>query len=74
VVEQLGAESYLYLRVAGVEVIEQTDRPGELTGSICVRLTEPADPRPGEAVSLAVRPEQVRLFDGQTGASRLPAG
>jgi multiple sugar transport system ATP-binding protein len=74
VVEQLGAESYLYLRVAGVEVIEQADRPGELTGSICVRLTEPADPQPGEAVSLAVRPEQVRLFDGQTGASRLPAG
>ncbi|MFO1056535.1 MAG: sn-glycerol-3-phosphate ABC transporter ATP-binding protein UgpC [Dongiaceae bacterium] len=74
VVEQLGAESYLYLRIAGVEVIEQSDRPGELTGSICVRLTEPADPKPGETVSLAVRPEQVRLFDGKTGASRLAQG
>ena len=71
VIEQLGAESYLYLRIKGLDVIAQSDRPDELTGSICVRLNEPADLRIGEPISLAVRPEQVRLFDGQTGASRL---
>jgi len=73
VIEQLGAESYLYLRINGLDVIEQSDRPGELTGSLCVRLNEPTDLRIGESISLAVRPEQVRLFDGQTGISRLAA-
>jgi multiple sugar transport system ATP-binding protein len=74
VVEQLGAESYLYLRIQGLEVIEQSDRPGDLVGSICVRINEAADLRTGDPVSLAVRPELVRLFDDKTGAGRLADG
>jgi multiple sugar transport system ATP-binding protein len=62
VVEQLGAESYVYLRIQGLDVVEQTDRPAELTGSICAR-TERRDRtwrrRPD---SLNVRAELVRLL------------
>jgi len=71
VVEQLGAESYLYLRIPGLEVVEQSDRPEELTGSICARLNEPVDVMPGDRVSLDLRPELLRLFDEKTGISRL---
>jgi len=71
VVEQLGAETYLYLRIPGLEVVEQSDRPIELAGSICARLNEPADIRSGDQIALDVRPELVRLFDKATGASRL---
>jgi multiple sugar transport system ATP-binding protein len=74
VVEQLGAESYLYLRIQGLDVIEQSDRPGDLAGSICIRLNEAADLHPGESLSLAVRPELVRLFDDKTGSNRLATG
>jgi multiple sugar transport system ATP-binding protein len=74
VVEQLGAESYLYLRIQGLDVIEQSDRPGDLVGSVCVRLNEAADLRAGDPTSLAVRPELVRLFDAKTGNGRLAAG
>jgi multiple sugar transport system ATP-binding protein len=73
VVEQLGAESYIYLRVPGLDVVEQGDRPIELAGSICARLNEPANVIAGEQISLGIRPELVRIFDEKTGASRLPA-
>src|SRR4029079_6056589 len=71
VAEHLAAESYLYLRIPGLEVVEQSDRPEELTGSICARLNEPVDVRPGDRVSLDLRPELLRLFDEKTGISRL---
>jgi multiple sugar transport system ATP-binding protein len=71
VIEQLGSESYLYLRLDGIEAIGQSDRPGDLAGSICVRLNEPTVLALGDRVSLAVRPELVRLFDADHGLSRL---
>jgi len=73
VVEQLGAESYVYLRIQGLDVVEQTDRPAELTGSICARLNEEIELGAGDPISLNVRPELVRLFDDKTGVSRLSA-
>ena len=71
VVEQLGAESYVYLRVPNLDVVEQGDRPVELAGSICARLNEPTNLIAGERVSLDIRPELVRFFDMKTGDSRL---
>jgi multiple sugar transport system ATP-binding protein len=74
VVEQLGAESYLYLRIPGLDVVEQSDRPEELTGSICARLNEAVDIKTGDRLALDLRPELLRLFDEKTGISRLNAG
>ena len=74
VVEQLGAESYLYLRIPGLDVVEQSDRPAELTGSICARLNEAVDLRTGDRLALDLRPELLRLFDEKTGISRLNVG
>ena len=71
VVEELGAERYLYLRPRGLDVVEQSDRPAELAGSICARLNEPIGVAAGGTVALRPRPELVRLFDPDTGASRL---
>ena len=64
----------MYLRIPGLEVIEQSDRLVELAGSICARLSEPADLKTGDQIALNVRPELVRLFDKETGVSRLAAG
>ena len=71
VVEQLGAESFLYLRLKGLTAVEQSDRPSDLSGSVCARLNEMADLRPGDRVSLAVQPNLVHLFDAKSGESRL---
>jgi len=71
VIEQLGAESYLYLRIRGLDVVEHNDRPGELAGAICARLNDPVEIKTGEPMSLGLRPELVRLFDEKTGISRL---
>ena len=73
VVEQLGTETYVYLWIPGIEVIDQSDRPVELAGSICARLNEPADLKDGDQIAFNVRPELVRLFDKETGVSRLAA-
>ena len=74
VAEELGAERYLYLRIPGLDVVEQSDRPAELTGSICARLTDPIAVAAGETISLQPRPELLRLFDEATGVSRLKDG
>ena len=74
VVEQLGTETFVYLRIPGIEVIDQSDRPIELAGSICARLNEPADLKDGDQVAFNIRPELVRLFDKETGVSRLAVG
>jgi multiple sugar transport system ATP-binding protein len=71
VIEQLGAESYLYLRIRGLDVVEHNDRPAELAGAICARLNDPVELKAGEPMSLGLRPELVRLFDEKTGISRL---
>jgi multiple sugar transport system ATP-binding protein len=71
VVEQLGAECYVYLRVPGLEVVEFGDRPVELAGAICARIDPLLDIAAGDPISLGIRADMVRLFDPQTGRSRL---
>ncbi len=72
VVEQLGAECFIYLRVPKLDVVEQSDRPIELAGSICARLSEPVNFAAGDPISLGIRPELIRIFDEKSGVSRLP--
>ncbi|HSY85636.1 MAG TPA: sn-glycerol-3-phosphate ABC transporter ATP-binding protein UgpC [Verrucomicrobiae bacterium] len=71
VIEQLGAESYVYVRVPGIEAVEFADRPGELAGALCARVDGLLDLAAGERIALGLRPELVRLFDAETGESRL---
>jgi multiple sugar transport system ATP-binding protein len=71
VIEQLGAESYVYVRVPGIEAVEFADRPGELAGALCVRVDGLLDLAAGERIALGFRPELVRLFDAETGERRL---
>ena len=71
VIEQLGAESYVYVRVPGIEAVEFADRPGELAGALCARVDGLLDLAAGERIALGLRPELVRLFDAETGERRL---
>jgi multiple sugar transport system ATP-binding protein len=71
VVEQLGAESYLYLRVPGLDVLAFGDRTVELAGAICARIDAFLNIAAGDRVALGIRPELVRLFDAQSGSTRL---
>jgi multiple sugar transport system ATP-binding protein len=72
VIEQLGAESYVYARIPGLDVVELGDRPGELTGALCARVDGLLNLSAGDRITLGVRPELVRLFDAESGESRLP--
>ena len=72
VVEQLGAESYIYLRVPGSMSSSRVTVRSNWPGSICARLNEPANISAGEQIGLRIRPDLVRIFDGKTGVSRLP--
>ena len=71
VVEQLGAESFLYLRLKGLDGGRAERSSERASGSVCARLNEMVDLGPGDRVSLAVQPDLVRLFDAKTGESRL---
>jgi multiple sugar transport system ATP-binding protein len=72
-VEQLGSDAFVYIRTAGVEVLETTDRSTELAGTLCARLDPRLGLSPGDSVVLEVDTELVRLFDPGTGASLVPA-
>ncbi|HZT20315.1 MAG TPA: sn-glycerol-3-phosphate ABC transporter ATP-binding protein UgpC, partial [Dongiaceae bacterium] len=71
VVEQLGAESYVYVRVPGLKVVELGDRPVELAGALCARVDGLLNLAPGDRIALAPRPELLRLFDAESGETRL---
>src|ERR1022692_955535 len=53
VVENLGHETYVFLKAAD--------------GGLCLVLDRDRRPRPGDEVRLSVRPEHVHLFDAETG-------
>ena len=72
VIEQLGAESYVYARIPGLEVVAFGDRPLELAGALCLRVDGLLNLAAGEHIALGIRPELVRLFDADTGESRFP--
>ena len=71
VIEQLGAESYVYVRISGVETIAFGDRPVELAGALCARVDGLLNLAVGERIALGLRPELVRLFDMESGERRL---
>ena len=74
VIEQLGAESYVYVRISGVETIAFGDRTVELAGALCARVDGLLNLAVGERIALGLRPELVRLFDMESGERRLVEG
>ncbi len=65
VVEELGADSYLYATPPGVDL---ADLPaGEPVPQVVVRLDQRTGLQRGQQVRLAVDPEAVHVFDGETG-------
>ena len=74
VIEQLGAESYVYVRISGVETIAFGDRTVELAGALCARIDGLLNLAVGERIALGLRPELVRLFDMESGERRLVEG
>ncbi|WP_028655245.1 ABC transporter ATP-binding protein [Nocardioides sp. J54] len=65
VVEELGADSYLYATPAAGDL--GTRPAGELVPQVVVRLDQRTGLRRGERVRLAVDPAAVHVFDGETG-------
>jgi multiple sugar transport system ATP-binding protein len=72
ITEQLGPETIAYLRIAGLEVIEELgERPIGLSGTVSTRLDGATDARAGTRLEAVVRAEGLHLFDPDTGASLL---
>ncbi|GAA3521510.1 ABC transporter ATP-binding protein [Nocardioides daeguensis] len=80
VVEELGADSYLYATPTGIDPtgidptgidptgIDPTGSPGrDLVPQIVVRLEQRSGLRRGQQVRLAVDPASLHVFDGETG-------
>ena len=64
VVEELGADGYLYATPAGVGVATP---PGEVVPQVVVRLEGRPPLQRGETVQLVADPAAVHVFDGETG-------
>jgi multiple sugar transport system ATP-binding protein len=74
ITEQLGPETIAYLRIPGVDVIEDLgERPVGLSGTVSTRLEGSSDVRPGSRCDVAVRAERLHLYDPATGDSLLGA-
>lgn len=72
VTEQLGPETLAFVRIPGLDVVEDgTDRPAGLAATVGVRLEGTTDVRPESSIELAVRSDRVQLFDSETGESLL---
>jgi multiple sugar transport system ATP-binding protein len=67
VVELLGAETYAYFKVPGVDTVDVGERSVELRGAMVARLEAWTRLQPGEAVELAINPAEVHLFDEGSG-------
>ncbi|GAA1520217.1 sn-glycerol-3-phosphate ABC transporter ATP-binding protein UgpC [Nocardioides humi] len=66
VVEELGADAYLYATPAAAPDV--ADRPaGELVPQVVARVDGRAGLTPGQQVRLAVVPERVHVFDAESG-------
>ncbi len=73
IAEQLGPETFAYVRVEGLEVAEIGERPIELAGALACRLDPRSAVGPGQRLELAVDPASVHLFDPESGNSLLAA-
>jgi multiple sugar transport system ATP-binding protein len=71
ITEQLGAETYAYVRLEGVEAAEVGERPLELAGAFAARLDARSPVQPGERVTLAADLSGIQLFDEADGTALL---
>jgi multiple sugar transport system ATP-binding protein len=69
--EEMGAESFVYLRAAGLDVVAFGEPPLGLAGVLCARVDAALELAAGDRIALGIRPELVRLFDEESGRSRL---
>ena len=67
IVEDLGPEYCVYFRTDDLDVIDIGERPRELQGALCARLRAVVPFQLGDLIELAIRRENVRLFDSETG-------
>jgi multiple sugar transport system ATP-binding protein len=73
ITEQLGPETFAYVRVDGLDAVEVGERPIELAGALAARLDPRAGVVPGQRLELAVNLEALHLFDAASGHSVLSA-
>jgi multiple sugar transport system ATP-binding protein len=71
ITEQLGPETYAYLRIPGLEAAEVGERPLELEGAFAARLDARSRAAPGERLEVSVDLEGLHLFDRASGAAIL---
>jgi multiple sugar transport system ATP-binding protein len=71
ITEQLGPETYAYLRVPGLEAAEVGERPLELEGAFAARLDARSRAAPGERLEVSVDLEGLHLFDPVDGSALL---
>jgi multiple sugar transport system ATP-binding protein len=71
ITEQLGPETFAYLRIPGLQAVEVGERPLELAGAFAARLDARSQAAPGERLTVAVDLDEVQLFDPESGSSLL---
>jgi multiple sugar transport system ATP-binding protein len=71
ITEQLGPETYAYLRVPGLEAAQVGERPLELEGAFAARLDARSRAAPGERLEVSVDLEGLHLFDRASGVAIL---
>jgi multiple sugar transport system ATP-binding protein len=71
ITEQLGAETYAYVRLENVDAAEVGERPLELAGAFAARLDARSPVQAGERLTLAVDLSGIHLFDEADGTSIL---
>ena len=71
IAEQLGPETFAYVRIDGLDVVEIGERPVELAGALACRLDGRSSIGPGQHLELAIDPTALHLFDPDSGASLL---
>jgi multiple sugar transport system ATP-binding protein len=71
ITEQLGHETYVYFRVAGIEAAAIGERAVELAGALTARLDPRTAAQAGKRVRLSIDTHAVHLFDPATGGSLL---
>ena len=71
ITEQLGHETYVYFRVAGIEAAAIGERAVELAGALTARLDPRTAAQAGKRVRLSIDTDAVHLFDPATGRSLL---
>ena len=71
ITEQLGPETYAYIRVPDLEAAEVGERPLELEGAFAARLDARSSAAAGERLEVSVDLEGLHLFDPVSGAALL---